>query len=141
MFYLVKYMTKDSVKLSASLSTLVQAKEHIDKWASTADDTGDDHRTAVHFLQRATNSYMSEVHDTQAASLLLNQPASLHSERFVYVAAWEVVRGALAARDEEVEPDLADVAVELEGEEEEEEDMVEIGRDTEPMSGSPRSMF
>ena len=80
-FYLVKYMTKDCVALSASLSVLVDAKKHIEKWRSTADDLASqtELRTAIHFVQRAVNSYQAEVHDTQAASLLLGFSATLTS--------------------------------------------------------------
>ena len=130
MFYLVKYMTKDSVKLNATLSTLVDAKNHVDKWQSTADDAGGEFRNAIHFLQRATNSYMAEVHNSQAASLLLNYPASISSERFVYLASWDVVRFACEKRDVPPVPEVADV--EIEGEEDEEDaETVEIGGETE----------
>ena len=33
----------------------------------------------IHFVQRAVNSYQAEVHDTQAASLLLGFSATLTS--------------------------------------------------------------
>ena len=95
MFYLVKYMTKDSVKLSASLSTLIDAKEHIEKWVSTAEDSGESLRTLKHFLQRAINSYQAEVHDTQAVSLLMREPAHFSTELFESMASWEFVRTAL----------------------------------------------
>ena len=58
-FYLVKYMTKDSA--TATLSTLVDAKNHMDKWPSSADDSGEAFRNVIHFLQRkqrAVNSYV-----------------------------------------------------------------------------------
>jgi hypothetical protein len=96
-FYLVKYMTKDCVALHRSLSVLVDAKRHIDRWESTAADVGMPERTAAHFLQRACNSYQAEVMDTQAASLLLNLHATYYSERFVYIAGHDITKGALAA--------------------------------------------
>ena len=54
----------------------------------------------MHFLQRAVNSYMAEVHDTQAASLLLNLNASYTSERFVWVDGWAAVHEGRAALGE-----------------------------------------
>ena len=121
------------MKLSESLSVLVDAKKHIDKWQSTAEDRDTSElRTAVHFLQRATNSYQAEVHDTQAASLLCGFHASLTSERFVFSAGWDFVRLGLLAREQEFPTYMSDVlGVEVEGSEEEEEDMVQIGRDSE----------
>ena len=92
-FYLVKYMTKDCVALQRSLSVLVDAKRNIDQWQSTAADVGAPERTAAHFLQRACNSYQAEVMDTQAASLLLNLHATYSSERFVYLAGHDIMRG------------------------------------------------
>ena len=128
-------MTKDSVKLAGALSVLVDAKNHIDKWGSTAEDSGTELRTARHFLQRAINSYQAEVHDTMAAALLLNIPSFYCSERFSYTPGWQVVRLAydllgetptwLAQRpDDEVGDDLH-------GDEDDEDgETVEIGKDS-----------
>ena len=55
-FNMVKCMTKDSA--TATLSTLVDAKNHMDKWPSSADDSGEAFRNVIHFLQRAVNSYV-----------------------------------------------------------------------------------
>ena len=133
-FYLVKYMTKDCVALSASLSTLVDVKRHIEKWESTADDSGSSERTAKHFLQRACNSYQAEVHDTQAASLLLNYPASMTSERFVFLAGWDYVRFALelVGQDANTWDVRAEAAPEgIGGDDDEEDDDIEqIGQDS-----------
>lgn len=125
-------MTKDSVKLNASLSTLVDAKKHVDKWPSTADNSGEPLRNAMHFLQRSHNTVMSEVHDTQAASLLLNYPASMHTERFAYLASWDYVREACNIFGIQPNNELkADAPLDVEGEEDEEDnETVEIGKDT-----------
>jgi hypothetical protein len=132
MFYLVKYLTKDSVALKGSLSTLVDAKKNIDRWKSTADDEGTDVRSAAQFLQRATNSYQAEVHDTQAASLLLGFHAALSSERFVYSAGWDYVRDGLEYQGKPPRLFAHYVSDNMVGEaEDEEEDMAEIGRDSE----------
>ena len=38
LFYLIKYVTKDSTQPCESASVLIDAKEHCDKWESTAED-------------------------------------------------------------------------------------------------------
>ena len=127
------------MKLRESLSVLVDAKNHIDRWTSTAEDKDTNElRTAVHYLQRATNSYQAEVHDTQAASLLCGFHAALTSERFVYSAGWDYVREGFSARNEEYSPAArvvlcgAEAAGNNEDEDDDEdEDTVEIGKDSE----------
>ena len=133
-FYLVKYMTKDSVALNTSLSLLVDAKKHIDKYESTADDKGEVRRTGLHFLQRAVNSYMAEVHDTQAASLLLNLNASYTSERFVWVDGWAAVHEGRAAIGKDGNlwgAGAPDGMVGAETESDDDDDIAEIGAETE----------
>ena len=133
-FYLVKYLTKDTVALNATLSLLVDAKRNVERFASTADDAeSNPHRKSTHFFQRAVNSYVAEVCDTQAAALLLGHEASVTSERFVYLASWDAVDAAFDVRNEEP-PWLRSVSggTELAGEEAEEEaDTVQIGCETE----------
>jgi hypothetical protein len=127
-------MTKDSVRLTSALSVLVDAKRHINKWGSTAEDSGTELRTTRHFLQRAVNSFMCEVHDTQAAALLLGIPSYYSSERFVYTSGWQVVREALEVLGVEppwVTPDPEDDADDLHGGADVEEgETVQIGMDS-----------
>ena len=87
MFYLVKYMTKDSVALSTSLSILHSAMQHVKKYPSIAEDTGTAKRTAQHFLLRAINllSGQSEVSATQAAASLLGMTSQSFSCKFAYL--------------------------------------------------------
>ena len=143
-FYLVKYLTKDSVALTNSLSLLADAKQHIEKYGSTAKDAGTKLRTARHFLQHAVNTYQAEVHITQAASLLLDCKASYCSERFVSLATWSLTREGLKAQGLDTQPWMEGVAdgadahkdenvdeAGLHGESDEEDaDTEQIGRDT-----------
>ena len=71
----------------------------VERRRSTAEDfeSQTELRTAIHFVQRAVNSYQAEVHDTQAASLLLGFSATLTSERSVYFAGWDFVQAACEA--------------------------------------------
>jgi hypothetical protein len=75
LFYLVKYLTKDKTELSASLVVLLDARKHIDKYPSVADDTGTAIRTTQHFLIRVLNSLsgMSEYGAPQAASVVMER--------------------------------------------------------------------
>ena len=72
MFYMIKYVTKDSVAVQQSLSILVDAKRHMEQYPSTADDTGQVERTGRHFVQRCLNQLQQEISDTQAAVCLRN---------------------------------------------------------------------
>jgi hypothetical protein len=72
LFYLLKYMTKDSVALANSITVINDTLNHIRRYPSTADDSGTDSRTLKYFLQRVINSLSSsiEVSATQATHLL-----------------------------------------------------------------------
>ena len=67
--YQIKYLSKDSVEISAASSVLIDAHQHIKDYASTADDSGTVDRTAKHFVQRIVNSADMELEAVQAASL------------------------------------------------------------------------
>ena len=88
MFYLVKYITKDSVALNTALSILKDAKKHVDKWKSTAEDaTTNPHRPSIQLTERVTNCNGGmELADTQMAGVALGHKAHLSSESFVYVS-------------------------------------------------------
>lgn len=94
MFYLAKYITKDSTSMQASVAVLADARKHIDKWPSVADDSGTIQRTAKHFAQRALNRLTMELSDTQAASCVLGFSADVCSDTFLYVPMQSAVEGA-----------------------------------------------
>ena len=95
-FYIAKYVSKDSVSLSASLSVLVDVKNHCERWPSRAEDCGTSRRTSLHFGQRVLNTIDIELADTQAASCSLGHYADLSSEIFVWFDPWAVVARARA---------------------------------------------
>ena len=103
MFYMVKYLTKDSTELSASLSVLNDVRERSQRWESRADDRGTETRNAKYFLEKAVNQLHGELSDTQAAALLLGEEAHLTSESFVWGAPWQV---ANLARELALDPHL-----------------------------------
>ena len=109
MFYMVKYVTKDSVALNASLSVLVDAWDHIKKYPSIHPDAASNQqRNAIHLMQRTLNQIPAELADTQAAALCLDHAAELCSESFVPASAHQLL---LLARILEQTP-LADMPTE-----------------------------
>ena len=102
LFYLVKYLTKDKTELSASLVVLLDARKHIDKYPSVADNTGTEIRTTQHFLVRVLNSLggMSEYGAPQAASVVMERPCTWVSHQFTYVFPHEILHW-LAQRSED----------------------------------------
>lgn len=90
LWYLLDYLTKDSNPLTNAAAALVLARAHLEHHPSIAADTGTEHRTALHLLQRTLNSvagYM-EVAGTQAAALVLGYPGELSSHGFVSLYAY-----------------------------------------------------
>jgi hypothetical protein len=91
LFYLVKYITKDSTPLATSLSVVHAAMKDIEAYPSVADDSGQPQRTGQHLLQRILNklSGASEVSAEQAAAELIGCPAhqSTHSFEYLFVRA------------------------------------------------------
>ena len=87
LFYLVKYLNKDTVALTDCLSLIYHAKINVDNYPSTADDTGTAERTATHFLTRILNrlSHLMQISDTQAAAYLDGLEAQLYSHDLWYV--------------------------------------------------------
>ena len=78
--YMAKYMTKDSVEISASATVLADAAKHNRKHISTADNNDDPERIAKYFAQRVLNSNI-EMGATQAASVVLGHSSSGHTAR------------------------------------------------------------
>ena len=85
LFYIGPYINKDGVKITDALPILEKAREHAQKYPSTADDTGTAKRHLQHVLTRALNKLngLIEISDTQIAASLLGMGASLCSESFV----------------------------------------------------------
>ena len=97
-FYVVKYVTKDKVALSSSLTVLLAAQKHIEDYPSRAENTGDPTRTAQHFVQRVCNSVagMAEYGAAQAAEIALGHQASWVSHEFTYVWPWDLMSWVIA---------------------------------------------
>lgn len=91
LFYLLKYITKDKMALTNSLSVLKYALEKVNTHESKAEDKGTDLRTGKYLLSVAANRItgMTEVAATQAAVSLLGMPAQEGSAKtaFVHVAS------------------------------------------------------
>ena len=138
--YLVKYVTKDAVDLSASMSVLADAMRHVEARPSTAADTGSVQRTAKHFMQRVCHKSFEELSPTQAASLVLGMPAHESSENFTFAYHWDAVQLLVGPRDEALEDELAereeteeqDREMQGDGEEQEEQDPAEAGQPARP---------
>ena len=89
--YMCKYLVKDAYELTACLSVLVDAREHIDQYPSTAQEDTRDDRTSKHFLQRVLNASATELSPTQAAAIVLGMPSSGHSHSYVNSYVWDAV--------------------------------------------------
>ena len=132
LFYLLKYITKDSTSLGHSLTILHDAvneyemtKEQTDRkericiideslnrqaeYPSVAADTGTDSRTGKHLLAIMVNKLngMSEYADTQVASCNLGNRAYTSSDSFTFVFVLDyvaAVKSRLPVPDETVKP-------------------------------------
>jgi len=103
MFYIVKYVTKDKTPLAACLPVLMDAKRHIDKYPSVAENTGDTIRTAQHFLTRTLNSCSGnlEIGSCQGSSISLGHAGTFSSHKFTHMFPWDVLRWVLAHKQTE----------------------------------------
>jgi hypothetical protein len=86
-FYICPYLGKVKFPLQHSLSILNMNLDHIQKFPSTAEDTGTNKRTAKHVLQRTLNKMMlkMELSDFQVAADLLGLPCVIRSDQFAYL--------------------------------------------------------
>jgi len=100
MYYMVKYVTKNSVELAASLSVFAGALKHVEKYKSKAEDSGTSERDARYWSQRILNSLQGamELSDTQAAAMLLNATASVGSCSFRYFQFWPLMKLAVESQ-------------------------------------------
>jgi hypothetical protein len=87
MFYMIKYVTKDSVELNALLAIVLHARRHIDEYTSRAADAtvNPEQRRSRHLLTRVKNMIDNEMSDTFAGSLCLGYSADESSETYVDV--------------------------------------------------------
>lgn len=87
LYYLIKYITKDALSPTTSLSLLSHAREKILAYPSLATDTGTDLRTGQHLVTVMVNKSTSckEITDTQAASYLQGMPAQYGNVRTSYI--------------------------------------------------------
>jgi hypothetical protein len=82
LFYLVKYMVKDSVSLGNSLPVIREAMKHVNRYESNAGDAGSDSRTSKFFMQRIVNGFtgLAEISDTQCAACLLGMRSMVSTD-------------------------------------------------------------
>lgn len=94
LFYLLKYMTKDSTAITNSLSAVHEARRHIQAFPSVAADTGQPQRTAQHLLNRIVNniSGKTETSAEMAAASLLGMPSTSSSHGTWFCFIWPAVR-------------------------------------------------
>lgn len=100
LFYLLKYVTKDSTALTLSLSALHEAKRHIVQYPSVAADSGQPTRTAQHLLNRLLNniSGKSEVSAEMASAALLGMPSTFESHDTNFCFIWPAIAAVKAVR-------------------------------------------
>ena len=105
-YYLVKYITKDSVELQQALPLFSDALKHCQQYKSRAENEGTKERDAMFWAQRIINSLTGttmELSDTQAAALLLGCSSSVHTNSFRYYywkTIMEAAEGGVAVDDE-----------------------------------------
>ena len=85
-FYVLKYVVKNPVELTNTLSCAMEALNIIQKFPSLADDSGDTARTAKHLLTRILNNLAGsiEVSGAMASAALLGLPSTFASHDFWY---------------------------------------------------------
>ena len=87
LFYLIKYITKDSLTPTTSLALISYARNKVTENPSVANNTGTDLRTGQHLLTVMLNKCRSckEIADTQAALNLLDMPAQFGTIKNTYL--------------------------------------------------------
>jgi len=106
LFYTVKYICKDKVRLANTLSMVHAAARHVTNYSSRAEDASTDphRRKANQFLQRFVNNVSGsmEVSGQQAVASLLGLHAWVSTDQFTFVhidAAIAFLRGLVGAKD------------------------------------------
>jgi hypothetical protein len=87
LFYLIKYITKDSTKLTLCVNLIREARKKLSKYPSRADDAGTPKRTGQYFLTILANKHtgLSEIADTQASLCLIEMPNQVGTAKTTYV--------------------------------------------------------
>jgi len=88
LFYVAKYMSKDSMPLANALSIASAAAQHIETYPSVASDSGEPVRTTRHLLNRvlnSTNGVQEYVSAQMATASLLELPSFICSHAFWYL--------------------------------------------------------
>jgi hypothetical protein len=100
LFYLIKYLTKDSTKVTLCVNLIRDARKKLLKYPSRADDAGTPKRTGQYFLTILANKHtsLSEIADTQAALCLIEMPNQVGTGKTTYV----FVKSAIAAVKEKL---------------------------------------
>ena len=88
--YQIKYMSKNSVEISAATSVLLDAEAHVREYKSRASDSGTAERTARYFAQRVINRASMELEAAQAAAIVLGMKSSGGSDDNKFYSGWEV---------------------------------------------------
>ena len=86
-FYMIKYITKDSVELSASLTVFADALASTKKYGSVAEDAGTaarDGKLFAHRILNMLNGGTQEFSDTQLAAMLIGCDASFTTNAYFY---------------------------------------------------------
>ena len=97
--YMVKYLIRDSVEISASATVLADAAKHNRQHPSTSEDHDAPDRIAKYFAQRVLNSNM-EMDATQAAGVVVGHSSSCHTARSQFLWPQEILRVAQACAEE-----------------------------------------
>ena len=87
LFYMIKYITKDSVELSASLTVFADALASTKRHGSRAEDAGTstrDGKLFAHRILNLLNGGTQEFSDTQMAAMLIGCDASSTSNSYFY---------------------------------------------------------
>jgi hypothetical protein len=89
-YYLIKYMVKDTCELTHCLSTVIESYKKIQQTPSIAKDTGTKDRNAKHLLMSIVNKITSkmEVSSMLAASVIMGYPSFICSHDFILIFPW-----------------------------------------------------
>ena len=93
LFYLSNYFSKDKAPPEECITVLIHARKEVEKYKSTAEDSGTVRRTAMHWLMRTLNSLngQMEISDTQAAAANLGMNFELCTDSFSYFSYWDSI--------------------------------------------------
>ena len=101
MAYLLKYMTKSPSELSHAISVIYKARQAVEKYPSSAPDTGTHRRNAMHMFTHYVNKLSTafEVSLAIGSLALLGQPAEISSHSFQMLFANAALAYALKKRN------------------------------------------